>query len=441
VPDGWIPWKFSALTEVSTPFQRLETVEAIRACPHRQLPSQMEILTQQRISTLLIVVLAFSACEAHPRAPDPAANDADAVQVGDSARVTLSSTDTANILWQIDSLPSTRIGALDEGPYAFANSRGVAVATNGNIIVANGGTLEIRAFSPDGAFLWSTGREGSGPGEYKSFRSVDYCGAKIVVADLQARRITLLANDGSFISSRSWQPLRIGSAPSIVSCGASGTIAFLDRGSPASPPAGPHTVAAVIGAVSPADSAATIVADFPGIDRYRYPAMDGPADFGKTTLLSAADEEVHVVTTDEAEVRTYSVTGELRRIVRWDQALRRLTDEIVSTELEHRLQVLPAAMRPEYRRTWQSLSRPEYLPLVSALVSAENGDLWLKEYSVPGEEEQVWRVLSPGGAIRGRAIIPHDFELQRVLEGHVIGLIRDDMGVEYVEARRIATGA
>jgi hypothetical protein len=61
-----------------------------------------------------------------------------------------------------------RLGGSASGPNSFSNVRGLAVARNGNIFVADLSPVQIKLFSPSGVFLRNVGREGDGPGEYRN---------------------------------------------------------------------------------------------------------------------------------------------------------------------------------------------------------------------------------------------------------------------------------
>src|SRR5690348_1053195 len=58
-----------------------------------------------------------------------------------------------------------RIGAAETDATTFADVRGIAVATNGQIYVLEYRTQEIRAFDAKGKFIKNIARRGGGPGE------------------------------------------------------------------------------------------------------------------------------------------------------------------------------------------------------------------------------------------------------------------------------------
>lgn len=75
----------------------------------------------------------------------------------------------ADPLWQIAPEPALVLGEL-EGPdaYLFSQIRGATRLSSGTVVVLDGASRQLRAFSPDGAHLWMAGGPGEGPGEMRN---------------------------------------------------------------------------------------------------------------------------------------------------------------------------------------------------------------------------------------------------------------------------------
>lgn len=80
--------------------------------------------------------------------------------------------------------------------------QGAAWLSDGRIVVANGGTRELRYDGSVGTFSRSVDREGEGPSE---FRSLDFLGRHrgdtIVAYDARLRRLSLFDEAGEFVAS------------------------------------------------------------------------------------------------------------------------------------------------------------------------------------------------------------------------------------------------
>lgn len=98
-----------------------------------------------------------------------------------------------------------KAGVAGDGPDAFNQPDGVAVAANGDIFVADGhtagkGNARIVVFSKDGKFIMQWGEHGSGPGQFEVPHgiAIDSKG-RIFVADRNNKRIQIFGSDGKFI--------------------------------------------------------------------------------------------------------------------------------------------------------------------------------------------------------------------------------------------------
>ena len=90
--------------------------------------------------------------------------------------------------------PQVRVGMLD-GPteYLFSTIEGGVRLEDGSIVVADEQTYEIRMFDARGRHVWTSGRQGEGPGEYGGVRLLRGCpGTAITVFDWHLDRITRL---------------------------------------------------------------------------------------------------------------------------------------------------------------------------------------------------------------------------------------------------------
>ncbi|WP_419165386.1 hypothetical protein [Candidatus Palauibacter sp.] len=100
--------------------------------------------------------------------------------------------------------PLVRIGALD-GPleYIFGEVAGAVRMDDGSIVVVDEQSHNVRRYDADGQHLWTSGREGDGPGEYRGLRLLRNCpGAAITVFDWVQDRITQLDLDGNVVDTR-----------------------------------------------------------------------------------------------------------------------------------------------------------------------------------------------------------------------------------------------
>jgi hypothetical protein len=95
-----------------------------------------------------------------------------------------------------------RIGVVD-GPEerSFGRISGVAVASDGDIWVADAQTATIRRFAADGRYLGSVGRRGEGPGEFRDLAGLQRMpDGRFAAWDAPLARISFFDSAGSYLS-------------------------------------------------------------------------------------------------------------------------------------------------------------------------------------------------------------------------------------------------
>jgi hypothetical protein len=92
-----------------------------------------------------------------------------------------------------------RIGGGEAGPTLFLQIRSIDADSKGRIFVYDRRTQDIRVFGPDGAFIRTVGRQGSGPGELRNAEGIriDQQG-RIWVRDAANSRFTVFSPEGEF---------------------------------------------------------------------------------------------------------------------------------------------------------------------------------------------------------------------------------------------------
>ncbi len=155
------------------------------------------------LRTLLPLLAALqAACEPSP--PGPRAADVATVfdTVGGVVRVANTGTPPR---WRL--APVVSIGpdsvADEGGPDEFGGVSAVALGPNGDVFVADSRNSEIRVFGLDGEHRRTFGREGEGPGEFRSVYSLAWVGDRLLTFDPQLGRIGAFSAQGEWLGQRS----------------------------------------------------------------------------------------------------------------------------------------------------------------------------------------------------------------------------------------------
>src|SRR5690606_30061138 len=128
--------------------------------------------------------------------------------------------------WRIAAEPVLEIG-MAEGPpaYLLDQVRGARRLANGELVIANGGSGELRFYAADGTHLRSSGRRGDGPGEFQDISSVDdFRGDSLAVYDARAQRLSVLSSEGKFGRAITFSRLDVGSLPMVKAAFDDGTL-------------------------------------------------------------------------------------------------------------------------------------------------------------------------------------------------------------------------
>lgn len=93
-----------------------------------------------------------------------------------------------------------RLAAVDSGESGMVNPRAVAADAAGRLYVVEGGPLVIKVFDANGAFVRTVGREGAGPGEFRSALPGVHAG-RLIVQDPNLSRLTIFDTSGAYDTS------------------------------------------------------------------------------------------------------------------------------------------------------------------------------------------------------------------------------------------------
>ncbi len=347
--------------------------------------------------------------------------------------------------------PTLEIGLVDGNPpYQFHQVRSVRQLSDGRVVVANGGTQEVRFFDPTGAFLGSTGRRGAGPNEFENLARLEQIqGDSLVIFDSRLLRVTVLGPDGELSETIDLpRALSAGPSPAMIAAAQDGTLVArrLHGGDPA--PDGYARSAMEILLVSKGAVEARSLGRFGGGEVVRRISSPSPEifnmqerslPFGRNTHVAAGYDRVYVGTSDRYEVREYGTDGTLRRIIR---RLGSAPGVIGTSELRKYVEAVLVMMestgstpdRQAFETSILELPRAPSMPTFSQLLVDDLGMLWVQEYAAPwqGDEPLRWTVFDQDGHMVGSIESPEHIRIQQVGIDFVLGIGTNDLGVERI---------
>ena len=155
--------------------------------------------------------------------------------------------------------------------------------------------------------------------------------------------------------------------------------------------------------------------------------------FSPIGLVAWSREYVFIGHTEMAEVRAFDMEGTLSMIVRWTPGAVSVTAD---DRASFRDAVLTGVRRPDQEpamRRWLSeISYPDSKPTFSGLISAEGGELWIRDSDRSGSEMTRWTVYGSDGQAIATVDVPTELTVLDVDDTHLVGKRIDELGVETV---------
>lgn len=338
----------------------------------------------------------------------------------------------SRVAWRIGREPTVSIGAREgDEPYQLYYVRDALTLPDGRIIVANGGTGELRMFDALGTHLATWGGKGEGPGEFGNLSRIELWPGDSIAAWFAPRTgVSVFDAEGNY-------------ARTFTLAAAPGTPPWLQFWPFAS------TSDGFILSVLTADTVVVQLHDGEGKVRSSL-GMHAGSDrnvvnertdqeavigtiFGGTPVWEPWGDLVVIVTTTRYELRAFTRDGVLARVVRRAHEPRAPGEAEIEAEIETQPMIALPGSEPT-RRPYRS-SVAEHYPAFASVMSDAVEHLWVREYEVPGEERpgSLWTVFDPAGRVLGLVEMPEGFEVYEIGEDYLLGRVTDELGVEYVQ--------
>lgn len=356
--------------------------------------------------------------------------------------------------WSMDPVPVVRIGAVD-GPPEYQLSR-VAFAgrlSDGRFVVVDGGSSELRWFSPDGNFQLRAGGRGEGPGEFLRVVSAAVTPQdSVVLYDFRNQRLTWFDAEG--VLGRTVR-LELHPAMTLLPFG-DGRVVIAEEQPTFNLGGAEYNYARdsvrvmVTGGLSqPLDTvmhrAGREAATWVG---YTDGRPTGTRQFGlpfsHPTLVGAVSDQIVLIENDRAELVFFNEAGDAVRLARrTDVNPPSLSATLRQEYVNHAVRSAAERGAPEQPARAGAEGLLEVIPeghRVSPsdrmMSDAVSGRVWVRDYVFDWNAggPQQWTVHDSLGQALGRVAIPPDFDVMQVGPDFVVGVERDELGVEYVVA-------
>ena len=375
----------------------------------------------------------------------------------------------ADTIWRIDPQPTLVLGRFEEQTeQQFYQIRGAVRLSTGVVVVLDGGSRELRAFSPDGTHLWTAGGPGDGPGELRNPVHLEKLPGDILQVQDGVARIrygpggSVIAHEQLAVADLlefgqyyAWEcPLPSFVGDHVLACAGSGfDAANFPR--EAGPWRGEAELALLPWSLDSIAALGTFLVEeawalrpeqplvipegiavtggsglglaFPPMSRKGFFAMGGW--LRKLAVADSRGDSVHVfgLAADGA------LPGETIPI-------RNVRRPPAADELAAAWEVASARSRnsPEYLR--EHLPGPDSIPNVDDLLLDDEGMVWVGSYRADPSAPRLYHMYDSEGPFLARVTMPAGIEVLEIGVGHVLGVTRDELDVERVVLLELTRG-
>jgi hypothetical protein len=325
---------------------------------------------------------------------------------------------------------------------------------NGGIVVADAGRREILRFGRDGALQRRLARHGAGPGEFTNLRSMHRHGRDSIVAHDGSlmrfavftdsgfvRQVLLQKSEHLFQAETSLLGL-LANGRALVTSGAS--IALGDPG-----PARFERQEFPLVAYRADGKPDRLLGRYPGFELEIKVIRQGPLTggfskslrlFGPTSAFGLAGENVIVVDNALFQFDVVDTSGRLVRRVRRQHLPDAVRPIHMAAYADERVSSITDPARKASRRAeHMDESHAQVFPALEPRIVVDAAQrVWLGSFRRPGDTEQDWWLFRIDGALVGMISVPAALTVTDAGPDYVLGIWRDEDGVQTIRQYRLA---
>lgn len=392
---------------------------------------------------MFLALCLVAACGGEPPAP-PMVSDSAGITIVQSFRSTWAKDEA----WQIAATPSWESGNATTDPsYRLARVVGATRLEDSTVVVADGGTQELRWFDQSGRFLRSAGgrnvfaslewiaRLGSSSvivfdfgslrlSVYNAAGEIEQAGTLVVTFQASPSSVKGVFSDSSVLAVRdvrSWAPamIRSGTTPDGLVRGPTAAFRYTISG----------------GFVN-------TVGNYPGAQRIfskgqsRFVQVTAPP-FGRTTVFAVKNSHFYVGTQDEYELRVYDMSGQLTTIVRLERENAPTTEADIDRYKRARLAGVHERQRQDREMELDGLPYPETMPAFGSIEVDAAGNLWVADARPFGDERPIWTVFDAEHRMLGTVETPRGLTIHEIGHDYILGSLVGENGVHRVQMYRL----
>lgn len=326
--------------------------------------------------------------------------------------------------------PEVVVGASADGSDALYRVRGGVILPNGDIAIANAGSLEILYFSSEGTPIRRVGREGEGPEEFSGILWMQHDGAgRLAVYDVGNMRVARLDAEGRFVSTQSVRIDAEAASSDRMLVGRGFPIGVTEAGRVLSIPWAVAVFDGVEGPLPLVGELRSYAPDLSGFDVVDSVRL-------RTWYEKEQEEGPPVAQVLESPILVSSANG------RWIAYSEASSHNVVVLEDGHIAFVISERRAREPFSPdsvpWHLAGAADSLPAYRAIQVDSDGRIWVQSPAPQGAMTAEWRVFADNGMVGHTLSLPASTSVLDAVGERVLLLERDTLDVETVAVRQLS---
>jgi hypothetical protein len=345
--------------------------------------------------------------------------------------------------WKVAASPSLTLGGVAGDPALdFVSIVGARRLDDGSLVVANGGTGELRWFSADGKPVRSVGGRGVANAPFTSIASLYALADTLLVWDPRARVLTRVGLSGTVLrqdtlrmadSTRRFAVLGAFSDGALLA-EAGVALELKDRE--------PGLVRPGRSLFRFSNGASDSIDVLPG-EELRLSITDGrpvltAVAFGLGSRLTVLPDGYVTSSGDRIELEEHDESGRLRRIIRWPGARLPVTSDDIDRQGRALLGSAGSGVqRAQLDSIWRDMPKPDSLPAVIGMIADPQALAWVRRGMHVADTDTEWWVIAKDGTWLGSMLLPGTAVPLDISGEWIVLRTVDGNRIERVEVRRI----
>lgn len=305
-------------------------------------------------------------------------------------------------------------------------------------MVTDGGARQVRAYSVAGTLLGTAGGDGEGPGEFRSLGTpYRLPGDSLLVYDFSLRRLSVFDADLRFVRDFRLQQ-NAGDTPVSPAFVMGGTEIVARPGFlfGSATPTGTYRSEIVAFRFRVDGTLIDTIGRFPGDAHFVFTeeanSIAMVPSFRPRPRIAAAPDGFVYGNAERLEIGRYARNGRLLALLRGPDRAVPFTEERKRQFREETVAGASAGQRPFFEPLLAVIPMPDALPAWLDLAVDAEGQTWLRDFAWEDQDSVTWRVFSVEGVLTASLVMPGRLEVQAIGRDWVLGIWRDELGVESI---------